>query len=117
MRALGAAPRQVAGVLAWEQGIIYTTAILEGILFGVILSILAIPALIFSSVLPNQLTGNLSTADFYSVQTVPAINIVMPTSLGIALAILVGICLIAIGLMVLAVARPSIGQTLRLNQD
>lgn len=117
LRALGAAPRQVAGVLAWEQGIIYTTAILQGILFGIILSLLAIPALIFSSVLPNQVTGNLSAADFYAVQTVPAVNIVMPASLGIALGILAVICLIAISLMMLVVARPSIGQALRVNQD
>lgn len=117
LRALGAAPRQVAGVLAWEQAIIYVTAILEGIIFGMVLAFLAIPALVFSSVLPNNLNGSISASDFYAVQTAPAINIVMPPSVLYTLAGLAAICVIAIVSTALLVARPSIGQTLRLNQD
>jgi ABC-type antimicrobial peptide transport system permease subunit len=117
LRALGAAPRQVAGVLAWEQAIISVTAILEGIIFGIVLAFLAMPALIYSSVLPNNQTGAVSSSDFYAVQTVPAITIVIPPSVLYTLAGLAAICVIAIVSMALVVARPSIGQTLRLNQD
>lgn len=117
LRALGAAPRQVAGVLTWEQGIIYVMAILLGLIFGTILSALVLPALIFSSVLPSQITGNISPAQFYAVQSVPSINMVIPASLAIALGILIAICVVALGMMVFIVSRPSIGQTLRLNED
>jgi ABC-type antimicrobial peptide transport system permease subunit len=117
LRALGAAPRQVAGVLTWEQGIIYVMAILLGLIFGTILSALVLPALIFSSVLPSQITGNISPSQFYAVQSVPSINIVIPASLLIALGTLIVICVVALGMMVFIVSRPSIGQTLRLNED
>ena len=117
LRALGATPRQVLGVLAWEQVIIYVSAILEGIIFGTVLAYLAMPALIFSSVLPNNQSGAISTSDFYVVQTVPAITIVVPPSVLYTLAGLAAICVFALVSMALVVARPSIGQTLRLNED
>ena len=117
LRALGAAPPQVAGVLAWEQAMLYVTAILAGIIFGVVLTFVAMPALVFSSVLPNTQSVAISPADFYAVQTAPAITIVIPPSVLYTLAALFAICLIALVSMALVVARPSIGQTLRLNQD
>ena len=117
LRALGAAPRQVAGVLTWEQGIIYVMALLLGLIFGTILSALVLPALIFSSVLPTQITGTISPAQFYAVQSVPPITLVIPASLAIALGLLIAICVVALGMMVFVVSRPSISQTLRLNED
>jgi len=117
LRALGAAPRQVAGVLTWEQGIIYVMALLLGLIFGTVLSALVLPALIFSSVLPTQITGTISPAQFYAVQSVPAITLVIPASLAFALGLLIAICVVALGMMIYVVSRPSIGQTLRLNED
>jgi Tfp pilus assembly protein PilX len=42
---------------------------------------------------------------------------VIPSSLVIALVVLVVICIVALGMMVRIVSRPSISQTLRLNED
>ena len=49
-------------------------------------------------------------------QTLPA-QVVIPSSLGIALSILVIICLITLSLMVSLASRSSMSQTLRLNED
>jgi Tfp pilus assembly protein PilX len=48
---------------------------------------------------------------------VPPIQIVIPPMLVIALAVLVIICIVALGMMIRVVSRPSISQTLRLNED
>src|SRR5690242_19669311 len=47
LRALGAAPGQVASALSWEQAIIYTTALGLGVLFGALISTMVIPSLLF----------------------------------------------------------------------
>jgi putative ABC transport system permease protein len=117
LRALGAAPRQVAGVLIWEQSIIYVTAILLGMILGAVLSALVVPSLIYTTVLPEKITGSIPASEFYAVQSVPPIRIVIPTSLGIALGILIAICVVALGMMIYVVSRPSISQTLRLDED
>jgi Tfp pilus assembly protein PilX len=41
----------------------------------------------------------------------------MPFSLLIALVVLVLLCIIAVGMMARVVSKPSISQTLRLNED
>jgi len=117
LRALGASPRQIAGTLAWEQVIIYTTAILLGFLFGWLLSILVLPSLIFTSVLPSQITGNVDSRTFYATQSTPPIQIMVPAALWLALGALIVLCIIALGMMVRIVSRPSIAQVLRLNED
>lgn len=117
LRALGAAPPQIAGTLIWEQCIIYATSILIGILFGVIFSVLVVPQLIFTSVGSGGNAEGLTNNQFYVTQSVPPIQIVVPTSLFIALAVLIVICIIALGMMVHVVSQPSISQTLRLNED
>jgi hypothetical protein len=117
LRALGAAPRQIAGVLAWEQSIIYVTAILLGMILGAVLSALVVPSLIYTSVLPEKITGSVPASQFYAVQSVPPIRIVIPTSLGTALGILIAICIVALGMMIYVVSLPSISQTLRLDED
>jgi ABC-type uncharacterized transport system YnjBCD ATPase subunit len=53
LRALGATPAQVAVMLTWEQCLIYASAVLLGILLGVIFSALAVPALTFTGTTPN----------------------------------------------------------------
>jgi ABC-type antimicrobial peptide transport system permease subunit len=112
LRALGGTQSQVANVLLWEQSIVYATAILLGILFGILLSALALPALVFTSVGASVING-----DFYVLQSVPPIQMVVPVSLGIVLIAVVIICIIAIGMMVRIVSKPSMSQTLRLNED
>ena len=117
LRALGAAPPQLAGTLAWEQCIIYATSIILGILFGAIFSALVVPQLIFTSVGASSNAEGLTNSQFYVTQSVPPIQVVVPAALFIALAILIAVCVMALGMMVRVVSQPSISQTLRLNED
>ncbi|HEY6406269.1 MAG TPA: FtsX-like permease family protein, partial [Ktedonobacteraceae bacterium] len=117
LRALGAAPSQIASTLTWEQCIIYSTSILLGILFGAIFSVLVVPQLIFTSVGSSGASSDLTSSQFAVAQSVPPIQIVIPPSLMIALAVLVVICVVALGMMIRVVSRPWISQTLRLNED
>ena len=117
LRALGAASPQIASTLIWEQSIIYSTSILLGILFGAVFSALVVSRLIFTSVASSSASSDLTSNQFYVTQSVPPIQIVIPPLLVVALAILVIICVVALGIMIHVVSRPSISQTLRLNQD
>lgn len=117
LRALGATPSQIAGTLAWEQVIIYTTAILLGFFFGWLLAILVLPSLVFTSILPSQITGSVDSQTFYAAQSTPPIQIVIPAALWLALGVLIALCIVALGMMVRIVSRPSIAQVLRLNED
>ncbi|MDQ2715208.1 MAG: ABC transporter permease [Chloroflexota bacterium] len=113
MRALGTSPRQVAGVLTWEQGIIYALAIGLGIVSGLLFSLFVVPSLVFTSA-PGVIA---STGSAYISQSIPPIQLVFSPLLILGLAALVTICVIALWLMVRVVSRPSIGQTLRINED
>jgi putative ABC transport system permease protein len=117
LRALGATQSQVARTLAWEQAIVYTTSLLLGLLFGTILAVLALPVLIYSSVPSSGTASNLSSSAFFVLQNTPPIQIVIPVTLIYVLAALVLICIVALALMIRIVLRPSISQTLRLNED
>jgi hypothetical protein len=118
MRALGSTPPQIAGVLTWEQSMVYATAIGLGIAFGVLLSFLVLPAFVFTTVATSGSASQFSTGEFYAVQNVPPIQMIIPVLLvAIALGVLIAICLIAVGMMVRIVSRPSVGMTLRLNED
>jgi len=101
-------------VLLWEQSIVYATALILGALFGVFLSLLALPTLIFTSAGSSV---PISSGEFYVLQSVPPINVVIPVSLWLALGVLVLICIVAIWMMVRIVSRPSISQILRLSED
>ncbi len=114
LRALGAAPGQVARVLTWEQAIIYATGIILGTVFGILLSLLVLPSLVYTGV---ALTGNTSSGQFYLVQNIPPIQIMLPFSLFIVIGALIVICVIALAMMVRVVSKPSMNQTLRLNED
>ena len=116
LRALGATPRQVVGTLAWEQGIIYTVALLLGILAGSLLAVLSLPSLVLTSVLPGQ-TGSVSNTNFYAAQFVPPLQVVIPITLWLVLGALVLVCLLALGMMMRRVANSSIGVVLRLSED
>jgi FtsX-like permease family protein len=117
LRAIGASYGQVIGTLSWEQAIIYTTAIGLGILLGILFSVLVIPGLVFTSVAPSGASSAISGSAFYSLQSVPPVQIILPGELGPALGLLVALCVLALAMMVRVVARTSIGQALRLNED
>lgn len=118
LRALGTSSQQVAGVLTWEQGITYITALLLGILFGVLLAATAIPSLIFSTAPVNGIASEgISISDFYALQHLLPVRLAVPPSLAIGLLILIVICLVALMMMVRVVTRPELGQMLRLNED
>ncbi|HLI90229.1 MAG TPA: FtsX-like permease family protein [Ktedonobacteraceae bacterium] len=118
LRALGAEPRQVVSTLTWEQCIIYLTSIVLGAILGAIFSALVVPALIFTSVAPPEgTTSGISSGAFYLAQTIPPIQIVAPPALGIALVVLVALCIIALIMMTAIVLRSSMSQTLRVNED
>ncbi len=117
LRALGTSPAQVASVLTWEQGIIYITALVLGVLFGTLLSFITIPALVFSSVPTNGPTSGTNNGEFYALQHILPVQIVMPLSLIVALAVLIGICLVTLSMMVRVVTKPELSQALRLNED
>jgi ABC-type lipoprotein release transport system permease subunit len=114
LRALGAAPPEIAAVLLWEQGIVYAAALLLGAVIGALLSATLVPALIFSSV---PATSDLSNSQFYALQHIIPIQIVLPFSLGIALITLFVICIMASGMMVMLALHPSPNQQLRLDED
>ena len=116
LRALGSTRQQIASVLLWEQGIVYTTSIVLGMLFGIFLSVLALPTLVFTSV-GGSGGSQVTNGEFYVMQSVPPIQVVIPLSLWMTLAVLIAVCIVAIILMVRIVSRPSISQTLRLNED
>lgn len=117
LRALGASQSQIAGTLAWEQAIVYTTSLLLGLLFGTILAVLALPVLIYSSVPSTGAVSSLSSSAFFVLQNTPPIQVIVPIALVYVLAALVLICIVALALMIRIVLRPSISQTLRLNED
>lgn len=115
MRALGTAPSQIAGILTYEQVIVYATAIGLGVAFGILLSFLILPAFVFTSPVGNAIGG---TGLLYVTQSVPPIQMVIPGVLiALAVGILVAICIVALGMMVRIVSRPALSSTLRLNSD
>lgn len=117
LRALGTSPRQVANVLTWEQGITYVTALVLGVLFGALLALTVIPSLIFTSVPTSGATSGASNGEFYALQHILPVQIIVPPSLIIALVVLVVICVVTLGMMVRVVTQPALSQALRLNED
>ena len=102
LRALGTSPRQVASVLTWEQALIYIVGVLLGIAFGTLLANTVSPILI---------------ANNSSLQASVPTHLVIPFSLLAAFCVVIVIFVLALGMMVRIVSRPSMSQTLRLNED
>jgi ABC-type antimicrobial peptide transport system permease subunit len=117
MRALGTAPAQITRVLLWEQVVVYATALFLGIIFGAILSASAVPTLAFASLSAGGVLSSLSSDEFYVFQRIIPAQVVIPYSLGLAFAALVVICAGALWIMASIALRPSMSQTLRLNED
>src|SRR5450432_381318 len=112
MRALGTSPARIASILIWEQAIVYTIGLLLGVAFGALLSATVIPSLTLSN-----LNTDLSNSQFFDLQTAFPTQIIVPSTLPLALIVLVAIYVVALLMMVRVVSRPSLGQTLRLNED
>lgn len=117
LRALGTSASQLANVLLSEQAIIYLTALVLGLLFGLVLSTLALPALVFTGMTSGGVLNEGGPTDAFSIQNVPPVQVVLPQSLFIAIGALIVLCIVVLGIMVQAVMRPSISQSLRLNED
>jgi ABC-type lipoprotein release transport system permease subunit len=115
LRALGSTPRQMVSVLSWEQGIVYCLALVLGGLLGTLLVLTVVPALAFTDpILPGSA---ISSTEYYVIQHVLPVQIVVPPPLGLALVILAAIYALALALTTWMVAKPSLSQTLRLNAD
>jgi ABC-type antimicrobial peptide transport system permease subunit len=110
LRALGATPRQMRSMVVWEQALVYLAGGALGIALGWILALTALPMLIFVELA--------TTGAFQNVPNIPPARVVIPgATLELALAVLVAICILALVLTMGALARLSLGQTLRLNED
>lgn len=110
LRALGTTPRQIRSMLVWEQVIVYVAGALLGAALGAVLSLTALPMLIFAELATS---GN-----FNNVPNIPAVRAVVPVNtLALGFGALVVICVLALILTMGALARLSLGQTLRLNED
>jgi ABC-type lipoprotein release transport system permease subunit len=122
LRALGSTPAQLARVLAWEQTLIFGMSIVLGTLFGLLTAFLALPSLVLTSVLPQLFTaggGSLISEpqDLFSWQNTPAANTVIPPLLGVVVALLAVLALLAVILMTRIASNIALGQALRLNED
>ncbi len=102
LRALGTSPRQVASVLTWEQGLVYIFGVLLGLAFGLLLA---------NTVSPTLITNNTG------LQGSTPTQLVLPLSLLVAFIVIIGVFVLALGMMVRIVSSPSMSATLRLNED
>lgn len=105
LRALGMAPSKIAAVLLWELGIICATALALGIGLGYLLTTLVRPVLYLTDFIENITNGT------------PAQVVIPSLQFAITLGIIICICVVALALMARLVSRPSLHQTLRLNED
>ncbi len=115
LRAMGSPPRQLVSVLLWEQGIIYSTALVLGVLFGAFLIATTVPALVLTSASRQGIT--ISSGEYYALQHVLPVQIVLPMAWVFVLVGLAVLLALALWLMARVVARPVLSQTLRLSED
>lgn len=105
LRALGMAPGKIAAVLLWELGIICAAALALGLGLGYLLTTLVGPVLFLTDFIENIRYGT------------PAQVVIPSLQFAITLGAIICICVIALALMARLVSRPSLSQTLRLNED
>jgi len=116
LRALGTPPRQMIRLLAWEQGIVLLTALLLGLLFGLLLAFIAVPSLIITGI-PVTNAAILDANTVYLLPHLIPTRVVFPFSLVLALGVLVLLCLLALALMLSLALRPALAQILRVSED
>jgi hypothetical protein len=128
LRALGCAPQEMARVLVWEQAIVYGTAIVLGVLFGLLTSLMALPSLVLTSTIPGIYTPSPSGGfipsqdvtnmpDLFSLQNTPPAHAVISPMLGLAVGLLVLLGILAVILMKSSISRIALARALRLNED
>lgn len=117
LRALGTTPGQLATLLGWEQGIVYATAIVLGILAGSFFTAITLSSLVFSQTSLTSTQINPYSTSIFILQAIPALRVVIPPSLLIALGVLIVLCALALIISTVTVTRPSLAQTLRLGED
>jgi ABC-type antimicrobial peptide transport system permease subunit len=117
LRALGTSLRGISSVFLWEQGIVYASALLLGALFGALLVVTLVPALLFTSIPPGEGVVNGNIINFAALQHIIPIEVVFPPALAIAALVFIAICAAALGMMVVLAVRRSMGQELRLSDD
>jgi ABC-type lipoprotein release transport system permease subunit len=113
LRAIGTTPREVASMLTYEQSLVYITGLLLGIGFGTLLSFSVIPALSLTDINSTLPTGD----QFYALQTAFPTRIIIPPTLLWGLLVVVVLYGVALTMMVRIVSKPTMSQTLRLNED
>jgi hypothetical protein len=116
LRALGAAPGQITRLLAWEMVVSLATALLLGLIFGLLLIFTSVAPLVFTDILPGNLL-NVSGTALYTLQQIIPVTIVWPPSLFVAVATLLALCLLAIGLLTRLAQRPLLAQALLVDDD
>ncbi|MBO0781362.1 MAG: ABC transporter permease, partial [Ktedonobacteraceae bacterium] len=128
LRALGCPPRQLTRVLVWEQAIVYGSAVVLGVLFGLLTALMALPSLVLTSAVPGiyvpssggdfMPTFDLNnTLDLFSLQNTPPAHTVISPSLGVVIGLLVLLGVLAVALMSRGIARMTLSQVLRVNRD
>ncbi|MGH2496266.1 MAG: FtsX-like permease family protein [Ktedonobacteraceae bacterium] len=105
LRALGMAPGKIAAVLLWELGIICAAALALGAGLGYLLTTLTGPVLFITDFIEGINSGT------------PAQVVIPSLQFAITLGAIICICVVALAQMARLVSRPSLGQTLRLNED
>ncbi len=116
LRALGLARAQLVSLLAWEQGIVYLTAIVLGILAGTVLTLVTLPSLIFSDVASYQVMNN-SDSNIFAFQFAPPLRFVWPPTLLLALGLLLLICFMALALMIWRASHLALAPALRVEEE
>ncbi|MBX5450380.1 MAG: ABC transporter permease [Thermogemmatispora sp.] len=116
LRALGGSPLQLAATLAWEQLLIFVFALTLGVGLGALFSWLTVPALVFTASSSTALT-TLSPGALYVAQSMPPVQLAIPAWLPVLPALLLGLFLLALGMMMRTILRPALSQVLRVSED
>ena len=116
LRALGTTPRQIVGIAMREQALVYVLGLCIGAGFGLLLALTVVPALVFSNAPATSILNNLSSDEFYRIQQTFPVQVVFPLSLVGAFAVLVVICLLAVGIMSFIALGPSMSPVLRVSE-
>ena len=117
LRALGSKPRQIASILLWEQGIVYGTGLVLGIVLSLVFAWLILPAFIFSPLAGVDI-ANAGEEAFYLVQSVPTVHEIVPLCpMVLLLVALLATCALALAVMTSVALRPSMNQALLVDED
>nr|BBH95763.1 hypothetical protein KTA_39620 [Thermogemmatispora argillosa] len=116
LRALGGSPLQLVATLAWEQLLIYVSALLLGIGLGALFSWLTVPTLVFTAS-SGTAPMTISSDALYVAQSMPPVQLTIPAWLPMIPAFLLGLFLLALGVMMRTVSSPALSHTLRVSED